>query len=141
MPATNEEVVEFLAHFGIKGMHWGERNSSSKSEERVAKTDRKIAKTKTQIESHTASINNVKSHVKDANENGVDSELFKQKYGSGSNTLFQAVHGVSRTEALNQHKEDLQDELSDHLYAKQVNEAHLNTLQKRRTRQVSRISK
>ena len=33
MPATNEEVDEFLAHFGVKGMRWGVRNAESKDEE------------------------------------------------------------------------------------------------------------
>lgn len=131
-------VDEFLAHYGIKGMHWGSRNSASRAEQHVAKTDRKIARTKARIEEHTTSVKNIKSHIKDANENGVDAELFKKKYGSGSNALFQAVHGMNRAEALKHHQEDLQNELSDHLYAKQVNETHLNTLQRRRTSQVSR---
>jgi hypothetical protein len=48
--ATQEELDDFLAHHGIKGMHWGERNPSSRAEEHVTK-----AKTV------------VKSHVKDAN--------------------------------------------------------------------------
>jgi hypothetical protein len=142
MPATNEDVDEFLAHFGIKGMHWGERNSSSKAEERVAKTDRKIAKTKATIESHNEAIKNIKSHIKDANENGVDSELFKQTHGgTASPALFAALHGTTINKALEAHKGDLQDALADSTFSRDVNTSHLATLQKRRARQAVHIQK
>jgi hypothetical protein len=118
-----------LEHFGVKGMHWGVRKSP---EERLAKYDKKIASTKNQISAHETSISNIKSHVKDANENGTGAELFRKKYGSLNNATLKSIHGKTATELLADHKEDLQDELHEETFSRDLQKDRLNRLQNRR---------
>ena len=40
--ATQEEVDDFLAHHGIKGMRWGVRNSESKDEEGLTSKNKHV---------------------------------------------------------------------------------------------------
>jgi chromosome segregation ATPase len=126
-----EGLEEVLEHFGVKGMHWGVRKSS---DERLAKYDTKIAKAKAQVDHHETAIKNIKSHVKDANENGTGAELFQKKYGSLNNATLKAIHGKSATELLADHKEDLQDELHEATFSRNVNQNHLASLQNRRSK-------
>lgn len=130
MPVDIEQIDAFLAHHGVKGMHWGSRRSP---EEASRKLDTKIGKVSARIADHDTAIKNVKSHIKDAEENGTRSELFKKKYGNiPSEGAFQLVHGMSRNEALQKHKESLQDELSEHQDSKDIHQIRLNHLQKKK---------
>ena len=126
------EVEDYLEHYGVKGMHWGVRKSA---EHQAARTEQRIARTKSNIQYRKTAISNIKSHIADAEKNGSDAELFKKQYGVHSNAVFQAIHGKSRSQALEEHKAALHREIEDYhrpaLYALQ---GHLSSLERKQAK-------
>jgi hypothetical protein len=125
-------TTEELTHFGVKGMHWGVRRSP---EERSARTARKITKVAGHIASHEEAIKNIKSHIEDANKNGLDSELFRKRYGTFyTDASYKAIHGKGRDQLLAEHKQNLQNELNDRIAARRINNDRLERLQRKQAR-------
>jgi hypothetical protein len=91
------EIDEFLAHFGVKGMHWGVRHSKAHLEAKAAEHE-KTARAHVQAAAH------VKRESDDLRKNGLQSAAFKRVFGqtapSKSEWYFFRQHGVSRAEAL-----------------------------------------
>lgn len=100
----HSQIEEFLAHFGVKGMHWGERQSKKQLEEKAA-THEAIVK------AHTLAAAHVQKEHEQLNTKGVHSAPFKRVYGENASQMndwqFYARYGGSKAEALGETSNNL----------------------------------
>jgi ribosomal protein S16 len=101
----HSDVDEFLEHFGVKGMHWGHRNSdpvrlTTKANVHEAKTAE-----------HVRQAKHFEAQAIDLEKHGVRSEPFRKVYGqnawSESDFRFYAKTGMSKPQAVAQLQVDL----------------------------------
>lgn len=131
------ELDSFLAHHGVKGMHWGIRRPRTPAE-RMAHIDKKIARTHARIKEHKATISELQSRQRDAHANGVNSGSFKKEFGNHStNVGFALQYGRTKSQALSDHKADLQYELDNAQHALGF---HQNRLQRQQARKAKLAS-
>lgn len=129
---TMEQIEAFLAHHGVKGMHWGIRRSPA---DRIARLDKRIARTSDTIKAHKKTISDLQARQKDANKNGVNSDSFKREFGNHATNLgFALTYGRTKSEALKGHKDDLQWELDNTQHALGFHQNRLARLQARKAK-------
>jgi hypothetical protein len=119
------EVDAFLAHFGVKGMHWGQRHSKKQLEEKAA-THEAIVK------AHILAAAHAQKEHEDLNTKGVHSAPFKRVYGENSSQMndwqFYARYGGSKAEALGETSNNLRRLHNQHIRSANRHAAKAATL-------------
>jgi hypothetical protein len=133
-----------LAHHGIKGMKWGvhESKSSGPSARQVAKTtkatgkiDSKIARSETARAMHQHRAENLKTHLDDIEENGLNSKAMRQHYGKSldlNNAVFYGLHGKTKALALAQKHHEVRNMLASEAYLENHHEKKIERLKNER---------
>lgn len=76
--ATDEEIDDFLEHFGVKGMQWGVRRAEKRAAKREAKQERKDAREAAR-QAHNASIQKSRDYF-DSGKADTDLAKAREKY-------------------------------------------------------------
>jgi hypothetical protein len=97
--STIEAGQEFIAHFGVKGMHWGVRKSREELLSAAKKHDDKAGASYKIAQAHLAANKDLETH-------GVHSKAFADHYGKGAALqnpgLFQLANGQNKAQAVGQ---------------------------------------
>jgi hypothetical protein len=97
--SMTEAGQEFIAHFGVKGMHWGIHKSREELLASAKKHDEKAVAHYKIAQAHLAANKDLETH-------GVHAKAFEDHYGKGTALqnpgLFQLAYGMNKAQAVGQ---------------------------------------
>lgn len=115
------ELEDFLAHHGVKGMHWGVRRSRTSSADHVKELNAKATAHEETGKALVRGVENLKTHQADLAVNGHHSDIFKQIYGehgaTSSATGFFLRNGVARSDAIELTRQRLVNQRNANIHA------------------------
>ena len=110
----SDDAEDFLAHFGVKGMHWGVRHTREELESQAAEHERKSV-------AHIRVASQAKTEADEVATKGVNSAAFKRVYGDDAPTKsdwkFYGQTGQSKAQALQQTHNNLRLITNQHIKA------------------------
>ena len=108
------DVEDLLAHFGVKGMHWGVRHTREELQSQAAEHERKSV-------AHIRVASQAKTEADEVATKGVNSAAFKRVYGDDAPTKsdwkFYGQTGQSKAQALLQTHNNLRLITNQHIKA------------------------
>ena len=138
----DEEVEDFLAHYGVKGMKWGVVKKDKPSSDSKSKTKEvdpeKAAKRKAKADDLRSKADDVQKQIDDLKANGGNTEYMRKKYGNAmgidtraADMRIIAIYGHTKQSLINAEIKNLQNSKDHYLAdAKAVDEGRLTSKQK-----------
>jgi hypothetical protein len=126
-------LEETLAHYGVKGMHWGVRKATTSTGS--VRLNRKIERATVIKAERAKRVAKLEGMLEDLTKNGAQSAPMKAKYGrildTKSELAFYALSGKTKDRLVGEMKLDLERQIRDEKFRDQIQTRKLAELQQR----------